>query len=126
MEPVVLTREEFETALTENRKKGYGTIIKFTATWCGPCKTIKSLVNTLVSEIPEGCKLACYEVDVDESFELYAIMKRNRMVNGIPTLLYYSAANTTARSDDSISGSNEQGIRGFFERSIQNATAISG
>jgi thiol-disulfide isomerase/thioredoxin len=125
MESVVLTRDEFETALNENRKKGYGTIIKFTAGWCGPCKTIQSLVQTLVSEIPADCKLACYELDVDVSFDLYAVMKRSRMVNGIPTLLYYSAATNTARSDDSVSGSNEQGIRGFFERSIQNAMSIA-
>ena len=125
MEPIVLTRKEFEAALTDNRKKGYGTIIKFTANWCGPCKTIKPLVQTLVSEIPVGCKLACYEVDVDESFELYALMKRSRMVNGIPALLYYSSTNATARSDDSVSGSNEQGIRGFFARCIENAKSIS-
>ena len=125
MEPIVLTREEFEVALKENRKKGYGTILKFTANWCGPCKTIKSLVQTLVSEIPTECKLACYEVDVDESFELYATMKRSRMVNGIPALLFYSATNTTVRSDDSVSGSNEPGIRGFFARCIENATSIS-
>jgi len=123
MEPIVLTREEFEHALTENRKKGYGTILKFTANWCGPCKSIKSLVQTLVSEIPADCKLACYEIDVDESFELYAIMKRSRMVNGIPALLYYSAKGIGARSDDSISGSNEPGIRGFFARCISESSS---
>jgi thiol-disulfide isomerase/thioredoxin len=121
MEPIVLTREEFEHALSENRKRGYGTVLKFTANWCGPCKSIKSLVQTLVSEIPADCKLACYEIDVDESFELYAIMKRARLVNGIPALLFYSATGTSVRSDDSVTGSNEQGIRGFFERCIANS-----
>lgn len=125
MEPIVLTREEFEAALTENRQKGYGTIFKFTANWCGPCKTIKTLVQTLVNGIPPDCKLACYEVDVDESFELYATMKRARLVNGIPTLLFYSAKGTSVRSEDSISGSNEPGIRGFFERCIANANAAA-
>ncbi len=121
MEPIVLTREEFDHALSENRKRGYGTVLKFTANWCGPCKSIKSLVQTLVSEIPADCKLACYEIDVDESFELYAIMKRARLVNGIPALLFYSATGTSVRSDDSVTGSNEQGIRGFFERCIANS-----
>jgi len=121
MEPIVLTREEFEHALSENKKRGYATILKFTANWCGPCKSIKSLVQTLVSEIPADCKLACYEIDVDESFELYAIMKRARLVNGIPALLFYSATGTSVRSDDSVTGSNEQGIRGFFERCIANS-----
>ena len=121
MEPIILTREEFEVLLAENRKNGYGTILKFTADWCGPCKSIKSLVSSLVAGIPIDSKLACYEINVDESFELYAIMKRSRLVNGIPTLLFYSATSTTVRSDDSISGSNEQGIRGFFERCIANS-----
>jgi thioredoxin-like negative regulator of GroEL len=118
MESVILTRDEFEKVVKENSGKGYGSIFKFTANWCGPCKTIKSLVTTLVAGIPATSKLACYEVNVDDSFELYATLKRNRMVNGIPALLFYAAGNVTGRSDDSVTGANDDALRGFFERCI--------
>lgn len=119
MEKIILTREEFEKIIKENSSKGYGTIFKFTAPWCGPCKTIKGLVDTLVSNIPITTKLACYEVDVDESFDVYALLKKSRMVNGIPALLFYALGNVTGRSDDSISGANEPALRAFFERCVE-------
>ena len=119
MEKIILTRDEFEKVVKENSGKGYGSIFKFTATWCGPCKKIKSSVDSLVAGIPATSKLACYEIDVDESFELYATLKRNRMVNGIPAILFYAAGNASGRSDDSISGTNDAGLVNFFARCIE-------
>jgi thiol:disulfide interchange protein len=119
MEKIILDRTEFEKVLKENGGKGYGSIFKFTAPWCGPCKTIKNLVDAQVAAIPATSKLACYEINVDESFDIYALLKRGRMVNGIPTLLFYAPGTTTGRSDDSVSGTNETGIQGFFTRCIE-------
>ena len=119
MEKIILDRDEFEKVIKENSGKGYGSIFKFTAPWCGPCKTVKSLVDAQVAAIPATTKLACYEINVDESFDIYALLKRNRMVNGIPTLLFYAPGTMTGRSDDSVSGTNELGIQGFFTRCIE-------
>lgn len=123
MEKIILTRDEFEKVVKENSGKGYASVFKFTAPWCGPCKTIKGRVDALVAGIPATSKLACYEINVDESFELYATLKRNRMVNGIPALLFYAAGNVSGRSDDSVSGANDPSLAGFFARCIERTSS---
>ena len=62
-------------------------ILKFTADWCGPCKGIKELVENLVKQLPKSIKY--YEIDIDESLELYAKFKNKKMVNGIPAILAF-------------------------------------
>ena len=43
-------------------------IIKMGATWCGPCKKIKPVVDAFVACAPENVN--CCEIDVDESVDL--------------------------------------------------------
>ena len=83
MEPILLTREEFEHALTENRKKGYGTILKFTATWCGPCKQIGPALEELAAEYAGKVKIV--KVNVDENPDSPALLG----VRGIPALFMF-------------------------------------
>ena len=64
-------------------------ILKFTATWCGPCNQIKSLCNEYVKKLPTN--IYYYEIDIDDSLELYANLKSKKMVNGIPALLAYNS-----------------------------------
>ena len=63
-------------------------IFKYTADWCKPCKSIKTLVDshfeTLSSE-----NTMCFEVDIDDNFDLFAYMKTKKMMKGIPTLMAY-------------------------------------
>ena len=87
-------------------------IFKFGAEWCKPCQEIKGLIDTLTLNLPEN--IVFYDVDVDESFDLYAFMKTKKMVRGIPTILRYNAGNDSYISDDSISGTNEKEITTFF------------
>ena len=83
MEPIVLTREEFEHALTENRKKGYGTILKFTATWCGPCKKLdKDLIASAAKE--KGIPIYVCDYVTNEYTVGYC------MVNSFPTFIAFN------------------------------------
>ena len=118
--PVELTRESFKGLLEFNSKKSKHTILKLTADWCRPCKTIKDLaiqevINLSTSERP----IECYEVNVDHSFDFYAFMKQKRMVNGIPVFLFYKANNTEYIPDDSVTGANPPDIVAFFARSAK-------
>ena len=56
-------------------------IIKFGATWCGPCKQIDPLVKECMSKMPSN--IQCVVVDIDDSLELYAFLKKKRVVNGV-------------------------------------------
>ena len=51
-------------------------IIKFTATWCMPCKKIKSITEECVKTIPKFIKFI--EIDIDESIELYMKLKNKK------------------------------------------------
>jgi thioredoxin 1 len=89
-------------------------IIKFGATWCGPCKTIDADVKDIFSKMPETVQ--CVMLDIDENPEIYAFLKNKRMVNGVPVLLCYKMGNTHYVPDDIIVGANKLHLTAFFER----------
>ena len=90
-------------------------IFKYTADWCKPCKSIKTLVDshfeTLSSE-----NTMCFVVDIDDNFDLFAYMKTKKMMKGIPTLMAYKQGATSFVPDDSISGTDVNEIIAFFAR----------
>lgn len=112
---VELTRESFKGLLEFNSKQHKHTILKLTADWCRPCKTIKDLAIQQVANL-SGAAIECYEVNVDDSLDFYAFMKQKRMVNGIPVFLFYKSSNTEYIPDDSVTGANPPDIVAFFAR----------
>mgnify|MGYP003682196423 CR=1 FL=1 len=90
-------------------------IFKFTADWCSPCKKIKPVVDTYFENICSD-KIHCYEVDVDDCFDLFAFMKTKKMMKGIPTMMAYKKGTTSFAPDESISGTEINEIKQFFER----------
>ena len=62
-------------------------IIKFTATWCGPCKVIQPCCAKFLATKPNSIQY--YEIDIDESLELYMKLKKMKMVNGIPAIIAF-------------------------------------
>lgn len=63
-------------------------IIKLTADWCGPCKSIKDICKQFEDSKPSSIQY--YEIDIDESIDLYMKFKKTKMINGIPALLAYT------------------------------------
>ena len=108
------TREDFIKLLNNNT----GIIIlKFTAPWCRNCKLIESQVVTHFKQITEKSEYVnCLTIDVDNSIDIYALLKRKKIVTGLPVLLCYTKNNNTIFSDDSISGTNKLQIDAFFNR----------
>ena len=95
-------------------------IVKFTAEWCGPCQGIKSLVEEQVKLLPKTVQF--YEIDIDDSLELYMKLKQKKMVNGIPAILAYKSIEDKEYwyvPDDSVLGANKNNVTEFFNRCIQ-------
>ena len=93
-------------------------IVKFSAVWCGPCKTIKDTVYECVAQFPAE-RLVFADLDADRNAELYGMMKSKRMVNGIPVMLAYDGRIKRDRwyiPDDSITGGNISPVKQFFLR----------
>jgi thiol-disulfide isomerase/thioredoxin len=108
-------RTAFLTLLKQN--KGL-MIFKFTADWCKPCKSIKSMVDEHFENISSPL-VVCFEVDVDECFDLFAFMKTKKMMKGIPTLMAYKKDSISFVPDDSISGADIAEVNAFFTRCMK-------
>ncbi len=80
------SRDEFYH-LIKNMNPGI-IVIKFSAEWCGPCKKIKSYVSEKMKQLPDNAM--CLNIDVDESFDVYAFLKQKKMVRGVPSFLCYT------------------------------------
>lgn len=94
-------------------------ILKFTASWCAPCKNITPLINEKINELKgtDSDSFEYYELDVDEeAFDLYCKMKRLRITSGIPVLMTYYPDNCCINPDDISIGGDETKINSFFER----------
>lgn len=104
-------REEFLKLLGVNPGL---VIIKLGATWCGPCKAIAPVVHAFFASSPKN--VVCADIDVDESFDLYAVFKQKKMVNGIPVIMVFKKGNISFIPDDSVTGSGAPELDAFFKR----------
>jgi thiol-disulfide isomerase/thioredoxin len=91
-------------------------IIKFGAKWCQPCKKIKHVVDGIFSTTPDD--VVCADIDISEfgNKEIYDMLKRLRMINGVPTLFMYRKGNNELFPDESVSGTNPTSLHEFFLR----------
>jgi len=55
-------------------------VIKFSATWCGPCKALSPIFNEVKSQMPD---VLFQEIDIDQNSDL--AIKYN--VRGVPTIV---------------------------------------
>ena len=84
-------------------------IIDFTATWCGPCKTIKPYVEQAWEQIKD--KFDMIIVDADEGSDLCSALK----VKGFPTLVSF----INKEMVESVQGADIEGVKHFFNASYK-------
>jgi hypothetical protein len=51
-----------------------------------------------------------------QKHDLYAYLKKNKMVNGIPVMLMYKKGNASFIPDDSVTGADPAALDAFFKR----------
>ena len=105
------SRQDFFNLLTNNPGL---VILKLGAEWCGPCKKIAPILEAFFLTSPDN--VVCADIDVDESFDLYAYLKNKKMVNGIPVIMCYKKGNTSFIPDDSVTGADPVQLDAFFRR----------
>ena len=87
-------------------------IIKFGAEWCRPCQLSKPLIHSLFQTTPDH--VTCYDLDVDDNFDLYAYLKSKKMISGIPVIIAYKKDNLHFSPDHVYTGVDEASIKAFF------------
>ena len=75
---VELTKNTFDSAISSKSK----VVVKFGASWCGPCKAIAPILDEIAEENPE---LSIYEVDIEEEDDLV----NDYGIRNIPTLIFF-------------------------------------
>lgn len=73
----IKTKAEFEQLIKENNN----VVIDFYATWCGPCKMLAPIFESVAREKPN---VTFVKVDVDEASELAQLFG----IMSIPTVAY--------------------------------------
>ena len=99
------TRQELKEFTTTSN----AFIIDFTATWCGPCKTIAPLIETAWKQIKTYFDMVV--VDADEGSDICSFMK----VKGYPTLVSF----INKEIAESVIGADIEGIQHFFNASYK-------
>lgn len=102
-------------------------VVKFTAQWCGPCQRIKTDCYTMFNQLPDKIIIADLDVDVDKNCEFYGLMKRKRLVNGIPVLMAWRPIVDRPFwyvPDDSVTGGDINQIKAFLQRVFQASLSI--
>lgn len=102
------SRHQFLDFLKEN--PGF-IVVKFGAEWCGPCKKIHHEVNDFFSRCPNH--VICCDIDIDNSFDLYAYLKSKKMANGIPIIMIWKKGSIEYIPDYTYIGSDKEGLANF-------------
>jgi thiol:disulfide interchange protein len=113
-----ITQIESRASFLEMLKHSPGHIfVKFGADWCAPCKEIGPYLMERFENM--GDDVQCILVDVDESVDLYAFLKMKKMVQGIPTVLYYAKDNTSYIPNEMCNGTNAAHYDQFFHNCLE-------
>jgi thiol:disulfide interchange protein len=94
-------------------------IIKFTASWCSPCRKIEESVHTFFNNTSNNTICCNLDIDNESNLELYNFLKSKRMINGIPTILCYKKHTLSFGPDDICVGGDLVELNKFFTRCIQ-------
>ncbi len=57
--------------------------VDFFATWCGPCKMLGHVLESVNDKLPEGAKIV--KIDIDKERQLAELFN----VNAVPTMMFF-------------------------------------
>ena len=98
--------EDFENKI----KKEEVSVIQFSAAWCGPCKSLKPIMDKLSEEYKEKCNM--YYADIEQD----GINTGSAAgIRGVPTVILYKKGIEISRK---VGGVPEGTMREFLDENI--------
>jgi thioredoxin 1 len=86
-----LKSEGFESAVSSAKK----CIIDFYATWCGPCKAMNPVLESVENELGTG---VIYKIDVDKNRDLV----EKYGIRSVPTFIFFENGKEVERKTGSV------------------------
>ena len=101
----------FKDSDFENKiKQEDASVIQFSATWCGPCKNLKPIMDKLSEEYKEKCNM--YYADIEnDGINTGSIAG----IRGVPTVILYKKGIEVARK---VGGLPESHMRQFLDENL--------
>src|SRR6056300_1407103 len=112
---LVSTKDDFQNIINNDTKT---VVFKFSASWCASCKIIAPIVDNFKQTIVDNENIDWYDIDVDESIEIFGWLKTKRIINGVPSTIAYFEENDTIYPDEFVLGGNEKDLEILFNRLI--------
>ena len=113
---LISTKDEFQNIINNDTKI---VVFKFSADWCAPCKKIEPIVDNFKETIIDNENIDWYDIDVDESIEIFGWLKTKRIINGVPSIIAYFEENDTIYPDEFVLGGNEKALEILFKTLIE-------
>ena len=88
MAVVSVREDQFDTAV---RRADKPVLVDFWASWCGPCRKLSPLVESIAKEHPE---IQVAKVNVDEE----PVLAQRYRIASVPTLLLFKEGEIAART----------------------------
>ena len=87
---VTLTDENFEAEVLSSDMP---VVVDFWAAWCGPCKLMNPIIDSLAEEFDGQAKLA--KINIDD----YDLLATDYHIMGVPTLLFFKDGKLIDRTE---------------------------
>ena len=102
---------DFKDEDFENKIKHEGaSVIQFSAAWCGPCKSLKSIMDKLSEEYKEKCNM--YYADIEnDGINTGSVAG----IRGVPTVILYKKGIEVARK---VGGVPESHMKQFLDENL--------
>ena len=98
--------EDFENKI----KQEDASVIQFSATWCGPCKSLKPIMDKLSEEYKEKCNM--YYADIEnDGINTGSVAG----IRGVPTLILYKKGIEVARK---VGGVPESHVKTWLNENL--------
>jgi thioredoxin 1 len=90
---ITLTDENFEVEVVQS---DIPVIVDFWAAWCGPCRLINPIIESLAEEFAGKVKVA--KLNIDD----YGDLASSYHIMGVPTLLFFKGGSLIDRTEGVI------------------------